>query len=247
MMTDELSKIANDMSSLLPLFENGGPMSGLILPTEHSARFKAMAIEAKVMIDEELGLGSEYSKNLLHAVNSGAGGIFGGPSYASVEEAAQIVRVAARAIARKGTRTTHPQIIPRAAYVAPSRMAELTAINVGQWDFTRLVELCRELNVAAANDCHMATGFLLRSVLNHVAPIFGFDHFARVTSEYPFAKSVKPAIQRLQGQGRDGADFHLHQPIRKRETLPSATQVAFSPELDVLLGEVIRAAHEARS
>lgn len=214
-------------------------MSGLILPTEHAARFEAMAIDAKAMLDQELGLANDYSMNLLHAVNSGAGGFFTGPSYASVEEATQIVRAGVGAIKRRGARRVSSNA---PIYVDPSRVAELKVLRSDQWDFSRLIELCRELNVAAANECHMSTSFLLRSILNHVAPIFGFDSFARVASEYPFAKSVKTGIQRLQSQGRDGADFHLHQQIRKHESLPAAAQVAFSQELDVLLSEVVRVA-----
>lgn len=91
----------------------------------------------------------------------------------------------------------------------------------------------------------MTTGFLVRSILNHVPPVFGFDSFAKVANNFPFATSVKLAMARLQGQARDGADFHLHQPIRKYETLPTERQVAFSPELDVLLGEVIRIARQS--
>ncbi|ADJ22480.1 hypothetical protein Hden_0659 [Hyphomicrobium denitrificans ATCC 51888] len=240
-MTQELSGIADDMTSLLPLFRDGGSISGLILPTEHAARFKAMAIDAKAMLDQQLGRANDYSMNLLHAVNSGAGGYFGGPSYASVEEAAQIVRAGIGAISRSAAKPVSVGIT-RPAYVDPVRTAQLRALISDKWDFSRLVELCRELNVAAANQCHMSTGFLLRSIMNHVAPIFGFESFARVASEYPFAKSVKAGMQRLQGQGRDGADFHLHQPIRTQESLPTATQVAFSQELDVLLSEVIRVA-----
>ena len=73
-MTDELSKIADDMAGLLPLFVNGGSISGLLLPTQHSARFKAMAIEAKDLIDEALGRGNEYSMNLLSWVVQGRAG-----------------------------------------------------------------------------------------------------------------------------------------------------------------------------
>ena len=90
-MIEELTTIADEMAALLPLFVNSS-MSGLILPTEHSATFKALAIEAKSILDQELGLANDYSMNLLHAANSGAGGLFGGPSYASVEEASKIVR-----------------------------------------------------------------------------------------------------------------------------------------------------------
>ena len=53
-------------------------MSGLILPTEHSAKFKALATEAKTIIDQEFGRANDYSMNLLSAVRSGAGSFFGG-------------------------------------------------------------------------------------------------------------------------------------------------------------------------
>ena len=98
----------------------------------------------------------------------------------------------------------------RAAFITPARIVELKALPFCKWGFSRLVELCRELNVSAAHHCHMATGFLLRSILNHVPPIFDLDSFARVAAECPFAKSIKLAMVRLQGQARDGADFHLH-------------------------------------
>jgi hypothetical protein len=246
-MTDELSKIAEDMAGLLPLFVDGGSISGLLLPTQHSARFKAMAIDAKALIDEGLGSGNEYSMNLLNSVNSGAGGFFGGPSYAAVEEASQIVIVASYATARRASKKSSPDPAIRSVYVDLSRIEAFKTLPSDQWDFARLVELCRELNAAAANHCHMSIGFILRSILNHVPPIFGMESFARVASEYPFAKSVKSAMGRLQAQGRDGADFHLHQPIRKHEALPTATQVEFSQELDVLLGEVIRVVLESKA
>ena len=237
-MTDEISEIADEMVRLLPLFVDGGSVS--FLPTQHSARFKAIAIDAKALIDEGLGRGNDYSANLFNSINSGANGFFGGPSYATVEEASQILMAASRAIGRRKGERSLPKSGSRSEYVDVSRIEALKSLPRNQWDFSRLVELCRELNVASANDCHMSTGFIIRSILNHVPPIFGKESFARVASEFSFAKSVKLAIGRLQSQGRDGADFHLHQPIRKHEVLPTAAQVAFSQELDVLLGEIIR-------
>lgn len=238
-MIEELTTIADDMAALLPLFRDGGSMSGLILPTEHSATFKALAIEAKSIIDGELRHGNEFSLNLVHAVNSGQGGFIGGPSYASVEEASQIVRAAVRAIQRK--RATPPASPPGAKpYVDPARIMALQQIASGNWDFSRLVELCREINVAAANRCHMSTAMLLRTILNHVPPTLGFDTFAQVAANYAGGKSFKASMQRLEGSSRNISDMHLHMPIRSRETLPSATQVDFAADLDVLLGEVIR-------
>lgn len=238
-MIEELTAIADDMDRLLPLFVDGGSMSGLILPTQHSATFKALAVEAKSILDGELRQANDYSMNLIHAINSGAGGFTGGPSYASVEEASKIVRAGIRAIQRK--RATPPET-PQGVklYVDPARMIALQQIGAGKWDFTRLVELCRELNIAAANRCHMSTAMLLRTILNHVPPTLGFDTFAQVASSYSGGKSFKASMQRLEGSSRNISDMHLHMPIRSRETLPSAVQVDFAADLDVLLGEVIR-------
>ena len=217
-------------------------MTGMLLPSGHSARFGALLLDARAIIKDELGPANDFTMRLIGTINDT--GIYG-PSYAWVQEASEVIRAATRAIARKAAKPTTSQSRP--SFVDHSRIAELRGLVNPQWDFARLVELCRELNVAAANDCHMSTSFLLRSILNLVPPIFGKENFARVANEYPFAKSIKPSIGRLQSQARDGADFHLHQPIRKHEVLPTAAQVAFRQELDVLLGEVIRVVRESNA
>ena len=218
-------------------------MSGLILPTEHSATFKALAIEAKSILDEEFGRANEYSSNLVHTVNSGVG-FSGGPSYASVEEASKITHAAVRTIERKRARPAELPVGAK-AYVDSMRIAALQGISNGTWDFTKLVELCREINVAAANRCHMTTAMLLRTILDHVPPVFGLNTFAEVANNYGGDKSqrsFKASMLRLDGSLRNIADKHLHSPIRAREDVPTAVQVDFAADLDLLLGEVIRVA-----
>lgn len=243
-MIEELNRIAEEMNALLPLFVKGGSMSGLFLPSEHAAKFKAFAIEAKAILDDELGRLNEYSSNLLHAVNSGSSSFVGGPSYASVEEASQIVQAAARAVQRKHAKAALPPISSTARpYVALARITALQGLAGGRWDFTRLVELCREMNVAAENRCHFSTAMLLRTILDHVPPVLRFKTFDEIANNYggpKQTKSFKEIMQRLQGSLRKIADAHLHSPIRPREDLPTAIQVNFAAELDVLLGEVIR-------
>jgi hypothetical protein len=242
-MTAELTKIADEMAGLLGFFVDSR-MSGLILPSEHSSTFVALALEAKSMIEEQLGPANSYSLNLTHAVNSGAGGFADGPSYASVDETSKVIRAAVRTIERKRVR---PPALPPGStpYVDPARIIALQAIGKGPWDFTRLVELCREINVTAANRCHMSTAMLLRTILNHVPPVFGFNAFAEVANNHGGAKSqksFKASMQRLEGSLRNIADMHLHSPIRAREDVPTAVQVDFAADLDVLLGEIIRTA-----
>jgi hypothetical protein len=243
-MIEELTAIADGMDTLLPLFKHGGNISGLILPTEYSANFKALAIEAKSIIDGELGHANDYSMNLVHAVNSGAGGFVGGPSYASVQEASEIVRAAVRGIQRKRAKPLSSTLGAK-PYVDHARIVALQSIGAGKWDFARLVELCREINIAAANRCHMSTAMLLRTILNHVPPVLGFATFTEVASSYggpKTNKSFKGNMQRLEGSLRNIADMHLHSPIRSREDVPTAVQVDFAADLDVLLGELIRVA-----
>jgi len=245
-MIEELTTIADDMEKLLPLFVESSAL-GKFLPTEHSATFKALALEAKSILDEELRHANDFSMNLIHAVNTGAGGFTSGPSYAAVEEASKIVRAAVRSIERK---RSQPPVSPSGAkpYVDPNRITSLQAIGNTQWDFARLVELCREINVAAANRCHMSTAMLLRTVLNHVPPVLGYGTFAEVANNYGGAKSqksFKASMQRLEKSSRNIADMHLHSPIRSREDVPTATQVDFAADLDVLLGEVIRVSRTA--
>ncbi|MEY9531937.1 hypothetical protein [Sinorhizobium fredii] len=239
-MTEELTKIADEIADLLGYFV-ASKMSGRILPSKHSSTFTALAVEARTIIEEELGLANNYSLPLIRAVSS-SGGFVGGPSYAAVEEASKVARAAIRTIERKRTR---PAALPPGArpYVDPARISALQAMGKGPWDFARLVELCREINVAAANRCHMSTAMLLRTILNHVPPVLGFNTFEEVANSYGGAKSqksFKASMQRLQGSLRNIADMHLHSLIRSREDVPTAVQVDFAADLDVLLGEMIR-------
>lgn len=240
-MIEDLNKIAKDMGKFLPLFVDAREL-GWVLPTEHAAKFQAITIEAKSIIDEHLKHANDYSLALMGILRASAAGYPGGPSYASIEEATEIVRAATRAIRRKLAAPTATAGLNK-SYVDPTRIIALQAISNGDWDYKRLVELCRELNVAAANRCHMATAMLLRTMLNHVPPVLGFNTFAEVANNYGGPKSLKSfkaSMQRLEGSLRNIADMHLHSPIRSVEDVPSAVQVDFAADLDVLLGEVIR-------
>ncbi len=242
-MIEEVSKIADDMAALLPLFVTGGPTTPLFLQSEHSSSFKALFLDAKSILDEELGPDNDYSTSLCVAVDTGVG-ISGGPSYASVEQASKIVRVAARALERKRSRPS--QLTANAKpFVDPARISELEAIGNKKWDFARLVELCREINVAASNHCHMSTAMILRSIVDHVPAVLGHRTFAEVANNYGgpnVEKSFKDSMRHLESSLRKIADRHLHSPITSSEVLPTAVQVDFSQALDVLLSEVIRKA-----
>ncbi len=82
---------------------------------------------------------------------------------------------------------------------------------------------------------------LTRGVLDHVPAVFGLRTFSEVANNYAGGgKSFKDAMHHLENASRKVADAHLHMPIRKSETLPTAQQVNCGQQLDVLLSEIVR-------
>lgn len=129
---------------------------------------------------------------------------------------------------------------PERNYVNTQRLEDLKSIKNKNFDLTRLIQLCEEINVACQNDCHMTIAMVLRAIIDHVPPIFDTSSFSEVANNYSGPKSFRDSMQLLQRSLRNVADSHLHVQIRRKETLPSFTQVNFMADLDLLLSEIIR-------
>lgn len=125
------------------------------------------------------------------------------------------------------------------AYVDKSRIAQLRQIPSTTFDLRRLIRVCEELNKSFASGSFCATAYLVRAILDHVPPIFGVGTFAEVANNIG-SKSTKASLLHLERSSRNIADSLLHQQIRQREVVPTATQVDFKNDLDVLLGEIVR-------
>lgn len=125
-------------------------------------------------------------------------------------------------------------------YVDEGRITSLKSIHKEGFDLSRLIRMLEELNKCSQADCHMATIMLVRAVIDHVPPIFGYRVFSEVANNYSGSVSFKASMKRLEESCRNIADQHLHCQIRKMETLPNAVQVNFRNALDVLLAELIR-------
>jgi len=124
-------------------------------------------------------------------------------------------------------------------YIDLERLNELQSISSPKFDLTKLITLCKEININFANGCYLAITMLLRAILDHIPPIFGFRTFNEVANNYG-GKSFKQSMQNLQNSSRNITDAYLHLLIRDKETLPNKTQVNFSNDLDVLLAEIVR-------
>lgn len=131
------------------------------------------------------------------------------------------------------------QVTVERLYVDKSRITELQRIS-STFDVSKLVALCTELNTCWRGGAVHAVAALVRSIIDHVPPIFQVKTFGEVANNYPGSKSFKDSMQHLAVSARKIGDAHLHTQIRRSEVLPTPTQVDFSRDLDVLLAEIVR-------
>lgn len=124
-------------------------------------------------------------------------------------------------------------------FVTRDRLAVLRDIRHAEYDCTRLISLCEELNDCAGRGNANAVSMLTRAVLDHVAPAFGYAAFKQVASNYG-GLSFKHPMERLEQHTRKVADRLLHTPIRQKELAPTMKEVAFSAEVEMLLAEFCR-------
>lgn len=125
-------------------------------------------------------------------------------------------------------------------YVNIQRINELRSINSTSYDLSKLIGMCEELNICYSSGAYFATLMLVRSVLDHIPPVFQCRAFSEVANNHNGGKSFKEAMQRLENTSRKIADSYLHSQIRNSESLPNSTQVKFDSELDYLLAEICR-------
>lgn len=123
-------------------------------------------------------------------------------------------------------------------YIDQGRLTALRANRSDNFDLSKLVKICEEINICYANSCFLGVIVLLRALLDHVPPVFGFKTFEQTYGGYG-KKTFKEIAERLDKSARKIADKYLHDPIGKREALPNKTQVDFKNELDLLLAELL--------
>jgi hypothetical protein len=125
-----------------------------------------------------------------------------------------------------------------AAFINVNRIDVLRSKTNSSFDLRRLIRMCEEINQTFSDRCFLSTIFLVRSLLDHVPPIFGRKSFAEIANNHG-GKSFKEAMLHLENSSRKIADLYLHTQIKSNEILPEPQQVNFSQALDLLLAEVI--------
>jgi hypothetical protein len=207
----------------------------------YASTFKRLTIEASVLIDLQLGLGNSFSQHLWPAMHLNESGYLGRDVISVAAEALQVINGAINHIKRDVGPHHKNTLAAKPTYVDADTIASLLALSDNRFDYARLVQMCRELNIAHQQGCNISVVMLVRSIMDHVPPIFDKKTFSDVVNSRP--KSLKETLAPLDSI-RKIADTFIHQQIRKRETIPTPTAVNVSNAVETLLQEVVRSSRE---
>ena len=132
--------------------------------------------------------------------------------------------------------------IQNGVFIHFDTLEELRLIKTDDFDITKLVRMCEELNDSYNRGNLISSILLLRAILNHVPPIFGKKTFAQVVASS--GRSAKNILGKLEDDARPIADFHNHILIRKKEHCPTISQLdPYKSCFEVLIQEIITLLH----
>ena len=130
---------------------------------------------------------------------------------------------------------------PGRKYVSEEQIKDLREADFGDFDASKLIRICEELNVCYEEGCFFAVAMLNRAIIDHVPPLLSCKNFNEVANNYSGGgKSFKRIAQQLNQTSRSIADTYLHQEIRMSESPPKQVQVDSSQGISMLLDEILR-------
>jgi len=124
----------------------------------------------------------------------------------------------------------------RTSYIEKETLLRLTKINNSNFDLSRLISLCNELDDNYSLENYHSCAMLLRAILDHIPPIFGKSSFEEVCAQYG-GRSFKDIMRPLNETAKKIGDDYLHTQISKKILAATKTQVNFQANLDTLLNE----------
>lgn len=232
---EALKNIEAEMVAVLGRFRH--TRDGIWIANGDQAGFIGLVLEASDIMSE-LHLHT-FSIQLNTTATRGRVNFSETQSYASVEECIGIVRSAIRKIMRGPVAPiSAPKTEIQTPFVSFTRIQELKSIKSTFFDFRRLIRMCEEVNISFAAENYISTAALLRAIKDHLPPALGAPNFAQYASQCD--RSLKGSMEHLERSMKHVADQWLHGQIRARESLPTAQQVDFRQDIDVLLAEVVR-------
>jgi len=184
MHEDDLEAVIRDLKAMAERFQGQDSTGVPCLNSADRAAFKRLMLETLGLLSDDLGRLNDFAVPLLQMTNLPSYGVFNPPSPEQLQEATALVEGGINQARRKQNQPALLKSTNRQPYVAPTRIAELQALQNPAWDLRRLIRMLQELNLAHANDMNMATAMLLRAVTDHVPPVFGKAAFAQVAAQH---------------------------------------------------------------
>ncbi len=125
----------------------------------------------------------------------------------------------------------------RVAYIDKYTLLRLSRIDSKEFDLTRLIALCNELDDNYSLENYHSCAMLQRAILDHIPPVFQKTSFAEVCAQYG-TKSFKDIARPLNETAKKIGDDYLHTQISKKVLAVTKTQISFQANLDTLLNEI---------
>jgi len=122
-------------------------------------------------------------------------------------------------------------------YIDKNTLLRLSRIESNDFDLSKLIALCNELNDSYSLKNYHSCAMLLRAIVDHIPPIFGKANFADVCSQHG-SRSFKSIMKPLNNTAKKIGDDYLHTQVSKKVLAVTKTQISFQPNLDVLLNEI---------
>lgn len=151
----------------------------------------------------------------------------------------QILEAGIKQLSESNDTKKHEKKQNNSEFVNLYRIEEIRSISNPNFDFSKLIAYCEEVNICYQNECYLAVAMLTRAIIDHIPPIFDATDFQNVYGQNG-TRSFKEQMTHLDKSSRKIADSYLHGHIRNKESLPNQTQVNFSQDIDVLLAEICR-------
>lgn len=128
-------------------------------------------------------------------------------------------------------------------YISLKRIEEIESLSNKNFDFSQLIQLCKEINICYSNECYYAIAMLVRSIMDHIPPLFEMSNFTQVVNNYSAdkdARSFKQSMIHLQMAMRPISNSLIHSQIRSTEYTINEISIDAKISIDKLLSEVVR-------
>ncbi|SEB31625.1 hypothetical protein SAMN04490357_0185 [Streptomyces misionensis] len=137
----------------------------------------------------------------------------------------------------------------RAPYIDPALLDDLEdAAKQTTWKVHKLLDLARELNANHEAGHPYASAALVRAILDHIPPVFGFREYKQLASQYVFAvRRTDGAHAKKLLDFRDIADDALHRPISPNVPVIQMGDLPEPARLNAILQELVAVLRKSAS